>query len=189
MTKFPNSLYLRMEADLRVAIRDAAVAAGPEYTDSSLAREVLRSAFLSKTKEKEKEKKKRPRARQIAQIAKEVFAIWDEEMPLHISRPATLSDKRRAQLGARLKECEDLELWRYAIKAISLSPWHMGEDEKNATNWTADIDYLLSASHFASWIDAGKELQKHGVPTKAHPPSSKFVEMMRERDRENEASS
>ena len=180
-------LYLRVESELKDAIREEVSRRPPEVKEAHIVREVLRDALLGKskpkTRRKRRAKKKADTGPSVSEIVDAVYQIWDDEMPDHIKRPTVRNDTRDIRIMQKYQEVPDLELWRYGIKAVSLDPWSMGRDPRNR-NWTANFDWFISPGTrkdvppFIKWIEAGKELKAHGVPTSKHGPSQEFLEMM-----------
>lgn len=188
MTKFSKHFYLRLEPELFDAIETEAEARGKEMRPAMLVREALRDTFLPKKrlkKQAKKKPKKRVLATEIEQVVEAVYQIWDDEMPPHISRPTMRNDARDGKIMGLYAKISDLELWRYGIKAVSLDPWSMGNHPQNRT-WTAKFDWFISpgrgkvAPPFFTWVEAGEELKKHGVPTSKHAAGAEFLEGMRQ---------
>lgn len=87
---------------------------------------------------------------------REMYAIWDEVMPEGIARPKQGSKARLASMRARYKKEKNPTAWRWGMKALALSEWHMG---KNQRSWMATMDYFLRVSKFPAWVEAGEMLR------------------------------
>lgn len=96
----------------------------------------------------------------MQQLVGRIAAIWDEEMPAHLSRISQRSKAREKTIRARWDENSDLECWRWAFRALAKDPFHMKRK--------APIDYFLRPSHFAKWIEAGEALKNKGRDASAH---------------------
>jgi hypothetical protein len=62
----------------------------------------------------------------------------------------SLTPQRRQKLMARLREHGGLESWRIAMANIERSAFLQG---RNNRGWTADLDFVLSASKYAKLVD------------------------------------
>jgi len=89
---------------------------------------------------------------QSKQLVQRIAAIWDEEMPAAVTRMSCRSAKREGHIRSRWKENNDLQCWRWAIRALSRDKFQTSR--KNFT-----VDYLLRPSHFPKWIEAGEALR------------------------------
>lgn len=164
-----KSVLIRMDPGLKGLIQ-AAVASDPELDESKLCRRVLRDYFESQPAPKKK-KKAGPKKKDT--FMDDIFALWGEIMPPGITRPKTKTAKRKALIASRRSEEGDLLRWEWAMRALRLSPWHMGNNDRR---WKADLEFLLQPSQFGTWIDAGVQIENAG----AARDGGLFAEMMRE---------
>lgn len=64
---------------------------------------------------------------------------------------------RYKSIVACIKECDDLDRWAFAIKALAASPHHRGQNERG---WVANIDFLVQPSQRLKWLEAGDRLPR-----------------------------
>ena len=67
-----------------------------------------------------------------------------------LARVQRLTDARRKQLRARLKDCGGLEGWHAALAKIEASPGLRGENERG---WRVDFDFVVRESKFTKLME------------------------------------
>jgi hypothetical protein len=63
---------------------------------------------------------------------------------------AKLTDRRRRQAKARIRQYPEVEAWQRAFACIRGSPWMQGQNEKG---WRADFDFLLQDKNFTKLVE------------------------------------
>jgi hypothetical protein len=78
-----------------------------------------------------------------------------------------LTDKRKASLTARLRECGGIDGWRAALEKVAASPYLRGE----VNGWRADFDFVINPNKFTSIME-GKYDRRDSVakPAKRRDP-------------------
>ena len=78
--------------------------------------------------------------------------LWNSfAVEQHLPKVQVLSEKRRKDLKARLKECGGIEGWKVALKRVAESPYLLGE----VKDWRCDFDFLLQKSRFIKLMEGG----------------------------------
>lgn len=70
---------------------------------------------------------------------------------------------RYKSIVACLKECDNISRWANAVKALSASPHHRGQNERG---WVANIDFLVSPAQRLKWLEAGDRLPREAPKAK-----------------------
>jgi hypothetical protein len=63
---------------------------------------------------------------------------------------AKLTDRRRRQALARIRQYPELDAWQKAFASIRGSPWMHGQNDKG---WRADFDFLLQDKSFTRLVE------------------------------------
>jgi len=61
-----------------------------------------------------------------------------------------LSDTRKKNLNARLKDCEGLDGWKHALSLLEASSFCRGDNDRG---WKADFDFILRESSFIKLME------------------------------------
>jgi uncharacterized protein YdaU (DUF1376 family) len=81
----------------------------------------------------------------------EVLGAWADRMvPLGYSAIRKLTDSRRRQLKARLREWPSIDDWQRAFSALERSAFLKGDNDRG---WRADFDFLLQPKSLTKLIE------------------------------------
>lgn len=84
---------------------------------------------------------------------RDAFDCWNNAAKAHgLSVAQKLSKKRRAAIGARLRECGGIEGWRAMLEKLAASPFLLGDNDRG---WKADLDFVSTESKFTKLIEGG----------------------------------
>lgn len=79
----------------------------------------------------------------------EVLQVWNDNCGI-LPKASVINPKRAKAVKAALAINADAETWAVAIRLLSASKHHRGENERG---WKADIDFFLQSGQFPKWID------------------------------------
>jgi len=97
----------------------------------------------------------------------EAVRMWNEiAKELGLSQVMKLTKARKARLKARLKDCDGLEGWQYALTKMANTPWMIGE---NARGWKANFDFMLQESSFVKLMEGAYEPSTKQTTCRAKP--------------------
>lgn len=79
------------------------------------------------------------------------FEMWNEMAPKHgLPKATAMTDKRRRQIAARLKECGGLPGWQIALDKIAALPVLHGNNDRG---WKISLDALITPDKFARLME------------------------------------
>jgi hypothetical protein len=71
----------------------------------------------------------------------------------------SLTEPRRRQLAARLKECGGIDGWHFALSKVRTSPFLRGQ---GSSGWRADFDFMLRPKNFTKLMEGGYDPAPRG---------------------------
>jgi uncharacterized protein YdaU (DUF1376 family) len=83
--------------------------------------------------------------------AEEAVSLWNEFATKYdLPRVARLTETRRRQVLARLRECEGIEGWKIALEKVGQSSFMLGGGPRG---WTASFDFMTQQSSFTKLME------------------------------------
>lgn len=83
----------------------------------------------------------------------EIAEIWNETVTGNLPKiryPKKLNNERKKAIRKAWKDYNDLEDWRQIFKALSDSPHHQGNNDKD---WVADFDWIMKPENYPRFYD------------------------------------
>lgn len=122
--------------------------------------------------------KKKP---ELPKRIQDLVDLWNRETagsPLPSCLAAT--GQRFRDLDIATREEPDLAVWREAIRALLVSPHHVGQNERG---WKADIGFLVQPSQRSKWLEKGRAAVARVVRVGSGAPMDAVEEAFAEMDR------
>lgn len=107
--------------------------------------------YSNKNDKNDKNEKKRVEKNDFSEFLSEAFASYNHlAEQLGLPRAQVLTDTRKKKLLARLKSCNGIEGWKFALQQLSKSGYCQGD---NGRGWRADFDFLLQEKSFTKLME------------------------------------